>query len=79
MYLKFEILEGTITLNGTIAGSRGDWTVRVTAPGGVVTEDRTTERTWHALFTEMTAAAFKSAHRRRFPDRTAVAVDGVKA
>ena len=67
MFLRFEVLDGTITLNGTVSGSRGDWKVSVTAPGGIVTEDETTERYWHALFEEMLVTAFKNASRRRFP------------
>ena len=65
MLMRFEILEGTITLTGTVSGSRGDWTVSVTAPGNITTEDTTCERTWHPLFTEMTTSAVKLASRRR--------------
>jgi hypothetical protein len=79
MYIRGEALEGVTTLSFTISGQRGNWTVTVTAPGNIKTEDTTCERSWDKLFREMTTAAFKTANRRRgFPDRTAVAVDGAK-
>jgi hypothetical protein len=73
MFLRFEVLDGTITLNGTVSGSRGAWKVSISAPGCVVAEDETTERNWHTLFEEMLATAFKNASRRRFPERSALA------
>lgn len=69
MLLKFEALIGTITLTGSVSGKRGEWCVSITAPGGVVTSDETTERTWFPLFSEMLSAAFENANRRRFPER----------
>jgi hypothetical protein len=67
MLIRGEALIDTITLAFTIGGKRGEWSVSITAPGGVVTSDETTEKTWYPLLTEMLAAAFESANRRRFP------------
>ena len=47
------------------SGERGNWTVRITSPGGVTTEDETTERHWFLLFNEMLTKAFDAARRRR--------------
>jgi hypothetical protein len=67
MCLKFEALVGTLT--GTVSGKRGEWAVTTTAPGGVVTADETTARTWFPLFSEMLATDFENANRRRFSER----------
>ena len=29
MFMKFEILSGSVTVSGSVSGERGDWTVRV--------------------------------------------------
>jgi hypothetical protein len=65
MFIKGEALHGSHTLGFSISGERGNWSIRVTAPGGVVTSDETTERTWFPLFSELLSTAFESAHRRR--------------
>jgi hypothetical protein len=67
MFMKFEVLTGTVTLSGTVSGKRGDWTVRITSPGGVTTEDQTTERTWFPLWTELVSAASDNEKRKRVP------------
>ncbi|MGA7153784.1 MAG: hypothetical protein WBY84_20650 [Pseudolabrys sp.] len=69
MLIRGEALIDTITLAFTISGKRGEWSVSITAPGGVVTSDETTERTWFPLFTEMLASSYENACRRRFPGR----------
>lgn len=70
MLIKGEALVGAVTVAFNISGSRGDWKVAMTAPGGVVTEDETTERQWHLLFTEMLTAAVEGTNRRRgIPER----------
>ena len=73
MLIKGEILQGAYTLGFTDSGERGDWTVRVIAPGGVVTEDQSCERIWYSLFAEMVAAALDAARRKRFPEREGAA------
>ncbi|MGA7209624.1 MAG: hypothetical protein WBV76_14780 [Pseudolabrys sp.] len=69
MLIRGEALIDTITLAFTISGKRGEWSVSITAPGGVVTSDETTEKTWYPLLTEMLAAAHDAAIKRRFPGR----------
>ena len=59
MLIRGEALIETITLAFTISGKRGEWAVSITAPGGVVTSDETTERTWFPLFTEMLASSYE--------------------
>ena len=73
MLIRFEALQDTITLSGTVSGSRGEWKVSISAPGNIVTEDETTGRHWHALFDEMLANAFRNVNRRRVPERTPLA------
>ena len=85
MLIRGEALIDTITLAFTISGKRGEWSVSITAPGGVVTSDETTEKTWHPLLTEMLAAAHDAAIKRRFPGResasegTAMSVEKAEA
>jgi len=67
-FTKFETLYGTVTLTGSISGKPYEWTVSVTAPGGVVMTEETTERTPYALFDEMRSAAYRNVMRRRFPE-----------
>jgi hypothetical protein len=69
MLIKGEGLIETITLAFTISGQRREWSVTITAPGGIMTQDETVEATWYPLLNEMLAAAFESANRRRFPER----------
>jgi hypothetical protein len=77
MLIRGDALIDTITISFTISGSRGDWKITTTS-GGITAEDETVERTWFLLFSEMLSTAFKSANRRRFPERTAVAASGAK-
>ena len=65
MLIRGSALVGTVTIEFTVSGQRGDWKVAMTAPGGVVTEDETTERQWHLLFTEMLSTAVEGTNRRR--------------
>jgi hypothetical protein len=65
MFMRFEILTGTVTLTGSVSGERGNWTVRVTSPGGDTAKDETTERTWFPLWTELVTTASENAKRRR--------------
>jgi hypothetical protein len=74
MVLRGEALIASYTFNYSIAGQRGDWTITITSPGGVKTEDSTVERTWYPLFTEMLSDAFHAAQKKRFPDRRAEAM-----
>ena len=74
MLIKGEALIQTFTFGFAISGQRGDWTVAITSPGNVVTEDATVERTWYPLFTEMLAAAYENAQRKRFPERRSEAM-----
>jgi hypothetical protein len=67
MFIRGEALVDTVTISFTISGSRGDWTIQTTSPGNITKEDQTTEKTWYPLLTEMLAAAFENANRRRFP------------
>jgi hypothetical protein len=71
MLIKGEALISTVTLGFAVSGSRGEWKVTITSPGGITTEDETTERTWFPLFSEMLASAYEAANRRRFPGREA--------
>ena len=52
MFIKGEVLNGTITLGFTVSGERGDWKVRITSPGGITIEDETTERHWLSCSTK---------------------------
>jgi hypothetical protein len=72
MLIKGDVLIQSITLNFSIHGKRNEWTVAITAPGGVVTEDETVEATWYPLFTELLSTAYESACRQRFPERAPV-------
>jgi len=65
MFMKFEVLVGTVTVTGTISGKRNEWTVRIEAPGGIVTTDETVELTPYPLLSEMLVAAIDNAKRRR--------------
>ena len=69
MLIRGEALIDTITLAFTISGKRREWSVTITAPGGIMTQDETVAATWYPLLNEMLAAAFESANRRRFPER----------
>jgi hypothetical protein len=68
MLIRGEALIDTITLAFTISGKRREWSVTITAPGGM-TQDETVAAIWYPLLNEMLAAAFESANRRRFPER----------
>ena len=35
MFMKFEVLIGTVTVSGTISDKKNEWTVSMTAPGGI--------------------------------------------
>ena len=74
MLIRGEVLIDTFTLAFTVSGSRGDWSVTVTAADGIETKDETCEATWYPLFSEMLTTAFKNAQRRRFPERHKEAV-----
>jgi hypothetical protein len=79
MLIKGEALIQTFTFGFSISGQRNEWRVTITQPGGITTEDETVEANWHALFSEMLRAAYESANRRRFPERTgALAGNGAK-
>jgi hypothetical protein len=69
MLLKGEALIGAYTFAYAVSGKRGDWTVTITSPGGIKTEDTTVERTWHALFSEMLSESYHAAQKKRFPER----------
>lgn len=69
MYMTFSALVGTVTVSGTISGKKNEWTVSMTAPGGIVTTDETVEAGPYVLFSEMLRAAVENANRRRFPER----------
>jgi hypothetical protein len=78
MLIKGEALIQTFTFGFSISGQRNEWRIAITAPGGVTTSDETTEKTWYPLLNEMLSAAFESANRRRFPERTALSASGAK-
>jgi hypothetical protein len=65
MFIKGEVLNGTITLGFTVSGERGDWKVRIISPGGHTSENESVEKTWFPLYTEMLTAAIDNARRRR--------------
>jgi hypothetical protein len=67
MFMKFEILSGSVTVSGAVSGERGDWTVKVLASdfGSKVIEDQSTESSWHGLFDELVAEALADARRQR--------------
>jgi hypothetical protein len=69
MLLKGEALIQSYTFSYSISGERGDWTVVITSPGGIKTEDTTVERTWYPLFSEMLGDAYHAAQKKRFPER----------
>ena len=70
MFMKFEVLIGTVTVSGTISDKKNEWTVSMTAPGGIVMTDETVEAGPYVLFSEMLRDAVESANRRRgIPER----------
>ena len=69
MLIRGEALIETITLAFTISGQRNEWSVTITQPGGIVTQDETVEATWYPLLNEMLAAAHEAAIKRQFPGR----------
>jgi hypothetical protein len=69
MVLRGEAQIQAYTFGFTVAGQRGDWTVTITSPGGIKTEDETSERTWFPLFSELLSEAYHTAQRKRFPER----------
>jgi len=78
MLIKGEALIQTFTFGFSISGHRNEWRIAITSPGNITTEDETVEATWYPLFSEMLRAAFESANRRRFPERTALSASGAK-
>jgi hypothetical protein len=74
MVLRGEAQIQAYTFSFTVAGQCGDWTVTVTSPGGIKTEDTTIERTWFLLFSEMLGDAYHAAQKKRFPERRAEAM-----
>jgi hypothetical protein len=67
--VRGEVQIQSFTLGFTVAGERNNWTVVITSPGGIKTEDTTVERTWFPLFSEMLSEAYHSAQKKRFPER----------
>jgi hypothetical protein len=73
MYIRGTALEETITLDFTVSGQRREgWKVTVTF-GGATAENETLEHGPWVLLSEMLAAGFKNASRRRFPERATLA------
>jgi hypothetical protein len=64
MFVKFEILVGTVTLTGTVHGESGNWSVAVKS-GSETLSDETAERSWHTLFDELVAEACAKARRNQ--------------
>jgi hypothetical protein len=65
MLIKGEALISTVTLNFAVHGKRHEWTVTVTAPGGISKTDETVERHWAPLLDEMLVAAHDAVLRNR--------------